>query len=264
MKKLRFLLSVSVLLYGLSAYAAQVPKPSIRFYIRYADESQKQAVRMILQHESDTSGAPKEVGQNNHGHYFDTTDVCRNSVYCEFSSRLRKYHQLILVYDDHSEISEDIEPDAYHSAYDVSVSAGKITLTNTTPWFLRTGKPYSMYRTVLLAFVTELLVLWLVLLVVRYPDKGRFLLGMLLANVVGLPLFFGLMALSDTGWMWFVAEALMIAVETLIVWVFMKKAVSPGKTAFLVFLLNLFSVFAGGAALFFAMLFGQDLIQYLR
>lgn len=261
MKKLRFLLSVSVLLYGLSAYAAQVPKPSIRFRITFADEKLKQGLSYIVHRESDTAGVGKDKAPV---FVFDSTGACIGSVDCLFDSRLRKYHDLFFVYADSARVGEEVQPDAYHSVYDVSVSAGKITLTNTTPWFLRTGKPYSMYRSVLLAFVTELLVLWLVLLVVRYPDKWRFLLGMLLANVVGLPLFFGLMALSDTGWMWFVAEALMIAVETLIVWVFMKKAVSPGKTAFLVFLLNLFSVFAGGAALFFAMLFGQDLIQYLR
>lgn len=265
MKELRYLLSVIGLLCVLPSFAAQVPKPSIRFYVTYANGSEKQAVYLILHREADTSGTAKGIEwPNPAGEFFDTSEVCKNATFCQFSSHLRKYHQLVFLYSDSSKISQEIEPDAYHSAYEVYVNGSGFDIKNVTPWFLRTGKPYSMYRTAILSVVVELLVLWLVLLIVRYPDKKRFLLGMFLANLIALPVFFGLMELSDTSLMWFLAEAVMIGIETVFVWWFMKRAATPGKMTLLVFLLNLFSVFAGGAALFFAMLFGQDIIQYLH
>lgn len=265
-KVLGSLLLLIFLLTGVRLHAAQGQEPSIRLYVKYADGNRKDSVFMIVHMETDSPGVRKEVEQYGiDGNYFGESEACKRSDFCLFKSAKKPYHQFVFVYAGHSEISPSFELDSYHSSFDAYVDAdGKVELKNTTPWFLRGSKPYSMYRTALLSVVAEILVLWLVLLVLRYPSKSRFLSGMFFANLIGLPVFFGLMELSDSAIMWFVAEAAMIAVETVFVWWFMKKAAGLGKMALLVFLLNLFSVFAGGAFHFLTTLFGPYIIQYLR
>lgn len=254
--KARRLCLLFLLLLGFgSLHAARQPKPTVQLRVEYADAALAADVVRLLHIESDSPdfGASPD------------TVACDRSADCLFEGLYKKYHRLVWVYGNHPAKTADFTQDAYHASYQAEVDAsGNVSIRSRTPWFLRDNNPYALIRSITVTLVSELLVLWLVLLILGYPDKVRFLAGLFLANILSLPFAFGIVYLFDSRAGWFMGEILTIAVESVFLWYFMKKAATLPKMAVLVLLLNVLGLFVGGAVLFFTMLFGQQLTQFVR
>lgn len=257
MKKAAFLVLMWVCLGAWPALADMGPKPQMTFGIRYEGDYAARFVRLVqLEYATADAVTPQDsLHDANHrgpeGLRCQTPEDCRSLAY-----GYEPYHRLMFVFTDDTLYSEVFRKSAFHSAYEVTVSKNGVAVHDVTPWYVREGDPYAFIRALVVTVVVELLALLLVLFIFKYPHKGRFLLAVLLANLISLPIFwFGIMGVLNSTAGWFVGEAFVLVFESLFVWYFMKKPSSFGRMFLLLFFLNFLSMLAGGAALFFMVLF---------
>lgn len=229
----------------------------MRFHIRYEGDRASRFLRLVqLQYRSrqDTIASDSLHDGIRRGPEILTCDSpqeCRSGAYGYLP-----FQRLMFVFTDDTLYSDFFERAAFGSTYEVTVTDTEIRIENTTPWIVRDVEPYSFIRALSVTVLVELLGLLLVLFLFKYPDKGRFLLAVLLANLISLPVFwFGIMGLLNSTTGWFIGELFVVLFESVFVWYFMKKPSSLGRMALLVLFLNFLSMLAGGAALFFIVLF---------
>lgn len=256
MKKYLLLMLLSVWAV-LPTLADAGPKPHMCFHIRYEGDRASRFLRLVqLQYKTPKDSVPTD-SLHNETHRGPETLTCDSPQECRSGAYgYQPYQRLMFVFTDDTLYSGFFERAAFGSTYEVTVTDTEIRIDDTTPWIARDVEPYSFIRALLVTVSVELLGLLLVLLIFKYPNKGRFLLAVLLANLVSLPIFwFGIMALLNSTAGWFIGELFVLLFESVFVWYFMKKPSSLGRMALLVLFLNFLSMLAGGAALFFIVLF---------
>jgi len=252
MKKAPLLLFLIGMFASLSARADAGPKPTMRFNITYEGSRAAGFVKLIqLQFDSATATVPQDsLHDANHrgpeGLRCNSPQECRSLAY-----GYRPYHKLMFVFADDTLYSPMFDRQAFNSTYDVTVTDAGVTIKNTTPWFFREDSPYAFFRSLTITLVVEIGGLWLVLLLFKYPQKKRFLLVALLANLISLPVFwFGIMGVMNSTAGWWLGELFVLVFETFFIWYFMGRATPLGRMTLLVVFLNFLSMLAGGAALF--------------
>ena len=256
MKKALFLY-VLVLFSALPALADMGPKPAMHFSIRYTGTRADHFVRLIqLEYDSLQSTVPAD-SLHDATHRGPEGLNCLNAQDCRsMAYGYSPYQRLMFVFTDDTLYSEIFEKQAFHSTYNVTVNDDKIVMENTTPWFLKEVDPYTFFRALLITLLVESLALLLVLSIFKYPHKFKFWVAVFLANLISLPIFwYGIMGLFNSTWGWFLGEAFVVLFESLFVWYFLRKPGPLGRIALLMLFLNFLSVMAGGAALFFTLLF---------
>lgn len=261
--RIRSLLFVFVFL-GLAKYAwaDAGPKPSMRFVLHFEEGLQQSFVRLIqLQYNyaGDTLPADSLHDNNNKG---PQGLRCASPIDCRSRAYgYTEFHKLMFVFNTNDTIySEMFVKRAFNSVYEVNVTHGGASVKNITPWFSRDDNPYAFLRSLIFTLFIEILVGSLLLMLFRVLDKRRFLLAILLANMVSLPVFwFGIMPLFNSSLGFFLGEFFVVLYEAWFVWVFTKKNAPFGKILFLIFFLNLLSMMAGGAFVFFNGTFGAQI-----
>jgi|GEM_PF-5929923 len=235
-----------------TVWANKSIKPSMTFLIEYDGNRKENFLQLIqLQYNTAQDAIPADT---------IATIGCDFAEKCLSSKNYAAFHKLMFVFADDTLFSPMFGKNAAHSVYKIKVSDSDISVVDQTPWFSRDDNPYAFFRTSIITMVSELLGLFVVLLIFGYPNKLRFLLAVLLANIVSLPVFtFGVMGLSNSLLGWLFGMVFVIFYESYFVWHFMKKPASFGKIAMLVVFLNFLSMLAGGAFLFFNMTFGREM-----
>lgn len=256
MKKAPLLLFLIGMLASLSVWADAGPKPTMRFNITYEGNRSARFVRLVqLEFDAENAAVPKD-SLHDATHRGPEGLVCKSPQECRsLAYGYQPYHKLMFVFTDDTLYSPMFDKQAFSSTYDVTVTDTGITVKNTTHWFFREDNPYPFLRALITTLLIELGGLWVVLLLFRYPQKKRFLLVALLANLISLPVFwFGIMGVMNSTAGWWLGELFVIVFETLFIWYFMGKATPLGRMALLALFLNFLSMLASGAALFLMMI----------
>ena len=237
---------------SLSVLGNKGTKPSMTFQIEYEGNRKENFLRLIqLQYNTSQDLIPA-----------DTIAVigCDSPEKCLSSKDYAAFHKLMFVFTDDTLFSPMFGKNAANSVYKIKVSGSDISVVDKTPWFSRDDNPFAFFRVSIVTIITEVLGLFIVLLIFGYPDKIRFMLAILLANLISLPIFtFGILGLSNTLAGWLFGMVFVILFESFFVWYFMKKPASIGKMILLVVFLNFLSMLAGGAFMFFNMTFGREM-----
>lgn len=232
--------------------ANKASKPSMTFLIEYEGHQKENLLRLIqLQYNTTQDQIPVDT---------IATIGCDSPQKCLSSKDYAAFHKLMFVFTDDTLFSPMFGKNAANSVYTVKVTGSEISVVDVTPWFSRDDNPYAFFRIAITTIIIELLGPFVVLLIFGYPDKIRFLLAVLLANLVSLPVFtFGILGLFDSLIGWLFGMVFVIVFESFFVWYFMKKPASIGKMILLVVFLNFLSMLAGGAFMFFNMTFGREM-----
>lgn len=231
------------------------PKPTMKFHIEMSAELSARYVRAYqLQYDNADGMGNADTLHNNmskgpEGFFCEGPGTCRSLAY-----GYKPFHRLLFVFDDDTLLSPVFEKQAFNSTYKVAVNTSGIEVKNETPWFVRDVNPYAFIRAFLMTLIIELSALFILLSLFKYAPKRNFLLGVLLANCISHPIFwFGIMGIFNSGMGWFIGEFLVLAFETVFVWLFLKKSIPFGKVLAMVFILNFLSIMAGGAWLFLSL-----------
>lgn len=243
---------------AVTAFADMGPKPTMKFNITYEGNRKAHFVQFFqLQYASATDLVPSDslhekTQRGPERATCETPEYCRSLAYSYYD-----FHKLMFVFDDDTLYSPIFQKAAFNSVYNIRVTDSEVIITNVTPWLFRADNPYAFFRALIITLLIELLALWAVLLIFRYPDKKRFLLVVLVANMISLPIFwFLIMGVINSVVGWVIGEIFVFLFESFFIWYMMKKAGSIGKIMMLVFFLNFLSMMAGGAFHFFNMMFG--------
>ena len=222
------------------------------FLIEYEGHQKENFLRLIqLQYNTAQDQIPVDT---------IATIGCDSPEKCLSSKDYAAFHKLMFIFTDDTLVSPMFGKNAGNSVYNIKVSGSEIAVVDITPWFSRDDNPYAFFRASIITIIIEVLGLFVVLLIFGYPDKIRFLLAVLLANLVSLPVFtFGILGLSNSLTGWLFGMVFVILFESFFVWYFMKKPASIGKMIMLVVFLNFLSMLAGGAFMFFNMTFGKEM-----
>lgn len=173
---------------------------------------------------------------------------CFDKNNCFSSSKgYKRYQKLVFVYGDKTILSEAFEPAGFISDYEVRMSEKGITVSNQTPFFYRNTQFPGYLKNLFITILTEVLFSFIILRIFNYSNTKAFLQFLIPANLVSITLFWWvLMPLLNSASGYFVGVAVMIAIESGIIWFGIKKEIPFGKTASIVFFVNLMGIVAGG------------------
>lgn len=261
MKRISVILLFLLFLSTVSVMADMGPKPSMYFYLEFEGDAQQQFVQLIqLQYNYATDATPADsLHQKTHKGPQGLAPISLTE-WKSVAYGYTQFQKLMVVFKNDTVYSDMFTKEAFNSVYRVKISDTSIQVENRTPWFVRDDNPYAYFRSLFLTLFIELGALWVVLLIFRYPDKKRFMLATLIANLVSLFVFwYGIMGVLNSLLGFFIGEIFVVLFETFFIWYFTRKAASFGKTLLLVVFLNFLSMMAGGAFLFFNTQFGQQI-----
>lgn len=260
MKKTILLLFSLVFISLGSSFAQNAAQASMHFYMQHHSFYDTDTVIIVqLQYNRSDDTAP--VDSIYHGHR-NISKKLTNDWPKEFYSAspiYAPYQKLMFIINGDTSYSEIFTYTGSHGVYRVDFAKEGIFVKNITPTIFRSDAPYSFYRTSIISLLIEIIGLWLVLLVLNYPDKKRFIIAVLLANIITLPIQGFLIPLLPALPGFIIGGIFVIVLEAAIVWYFTKKAGTFGKMILLSFFLNFLSLLAGGAFLFLYSMSGETM-----
>ncbi len=241
------------LLYTTTEILAQKgPMPGMNFKFFYGAEAFTHPDKIFqIQSNSAEFTEPDTIGK------YGTSEgsfECFDKNNCLSSSKgYKQYQKLVFVYRDKTVLSEAFEPAGFISDYEVRMSEKGITVSNQTPFFYRNTQFPGYLKNLFITILTEVLFSLIILRIFNYSNTKAFLQFLIPANLVSITLFWWvLMPLLNSASGFFVGEAAMIAIESGIIWFGIKKEIPFGKTASIVFFVNLMGLVAGGFLKFMA------------
>lgn len=245
------------------SYAQQASQPTMRFYVH--DDNHlfnmmgglQKVIQLQYNYENDKlpidsiyeGKANKQMLKISETEYISSTPI------------YAQYQRLMFVCKTDTVTTDLFTYAGQNGIYDVNLHKEGFNVINITPWFFRDDMPAAYWRNLIVNLIVEVLALWLVLLLFKYPQKGRFLVGIALANVVSLTVFhFGIMKLLDSVLGYFIGLTCIVLFESFFLWYFTRKAGTFGRMVVLVVFLNFISLLANGALHFFNGMFGAGMV----
>lgn len=256
MKKLRLLLSwmfaIVLMCHAQEFFAQKGPMPGMNFKFFYGAEAFTHPDK-ILQVQSNSADflEPDTIGK------FGTTEgsfECFDKNNCFSSSKgYKKCQKLVFVYNNKSVSSETFEPAGFISDYEVRMSEKGITVSNQTPFFYRNTKFPGFLKNLLITILAEVLFSLIILRIFNYSNTKAFVQFLVPANLISITLFWWvIMPWLNSAAGFFIGEAVMLGIESGIIWFGIKKEIPFGKTLSIVFFVNLMGLVAGGFLKFMA------------